>query len=486
MTNTKKYFIYLCLLHLTIWTLAPALFQKNGALDVVEAIAWGSQWQLGYDRDPFLVAWLAKLVSTFGGSTLWSIYLFSQLCVITCFWAVWQLAQEMKLSAKHALMAVIFLEGIFYYHFTTPEFNDNVLQLPMWTLMTLFFYRALRDQKLFDWGLTGLFLALAMLAKYFTIMLVVPMAAVCLFTENGRTSLKQPGIYFSAAISALIFAPNLIWQQQHDWSYIHYALHRADVKPSFSNHLWYPTKFFVAQLVAVLPALILFFIFINRGKPLKNKSNFDSQFLTIMSLGPFATTLFYAAFTGTQMRSMWGTPLFSLLGLFLVYYFTPQTNNLKKYFTAFASFFVVSLLGYVSLVTVSPYFLGYAKNEFFPSQQMAQDLTKLWHDQTGKPLTYVAGPRRLAARINVYSHDHPTPFFDWNKNTCPWISDEQLHHKGALFLWDAKKNNGHLPDYIIARYPGLKGLKPHEYSWQTHAEGLSKVAIGVAILPPIR
>lgn len=485
MSNCKKLFILLCLVHLTVWTLAPVLFQKNGALDVLEAIAWGSQWQLGYDRDPFLVAWLAHIVSLIGGSSLWSIYLLSQACIITCFWGVWRLAREMRFSATHALMAVVFLEGIFYYHFSTPEFNDNVLQIPLWTLTALFYYRALLNQKISDWLLTGVFTALAMLAKYFTIMLMFPMALLLVITPQGRASFNKMGVYFSLLICAIILLPNIYWQYQHQWSYIHYALNRAAVSPSFTNHFLYPVKFILAQLLALSPALVLFLLATKARFNLKKQMDFNVLFLIVMALGPLLTTVMYCAITGTQMRSMWGTPLFSLLGLLLIHLSLPQEEAMKKYLFATASFFFISLVGYLSMVTISPYLLGYAKNEFYPSQRIAKDVTNLWRLKTHQPLAFVAGPRRLSARVSVYSKDHPAPYFDWNNDTSPWISQKKLNQEGAIFLWDADKFGANLPMEIAERYPRAVTHIPRTYRWQTAASNLSNITIGVAILLPI-
>jgi len=486
MTNTKRLFPLICLAHVLIWTLAASLFQKNGALDVVEAIAWGGQWQFGYDRDPFLVAWLAKLVSYIGGSTLWSIYLLSQLCIVAAFWAVYQLAKDMRLNIIHALMAVIFLEGIFYYHFTTPEFNDNVLQIPMWSLTALFYYRALTNQKITNWLLTGFFLALSLLAKYFTIMLIVPMAMLLVTTEQGRKSFKQSGIYCAAIVCLIIFSPNLYWQYQHNWSYIHYALHRADVRPSILNHVIYPVKFIFAQLIALSPALALWMLTTTPTNNRLHQMDFNAKFLLIMALCPLLTTVMYSAITGTQMRSMWGTPLFSMMGLMIIYFFQPDTRSFKKYVIAFAGFFILSLVSYIAMVSVSPYFLGYAKNEFYPSQAIAQDLTKLWRQTTHRKLDYVAGQRRLSARVSVYSKDHPAPYFDWDDKTSPWISAQDVKQKGAIFVWDANKSGPTLPDHILQQYPRAKILTPREYAWQTGADINEKVKIGVAILPPSR
>ena len=43
-----------------------------------------------------------------------------------------------------SLISVLLLEGIYFYNFTTPEFNVNVCQLPFWALCVYYSW------KLFD------------------------------------------------------------------------------------------------------------------------------------------------------------------------------------------------------------------------------------------------------------------------------------------------------------------------------------------------
>lgn len=484
MLQPKRLFYVLCFVHLILWTLAPALWQKNGALDVLEAIAWGGQWQFGYDRDPFLIAWISQIASWFSGHSLWSIYFVSQLCILTSFWAMWRLAREVQLSPIHAFMSVLFLEGIFYYHFTTPEFNDNVLQIPFWALTARYFYSALCHQRIKDWALTGLFVALAMLSKYFAVMLVVPMALLVLLTIEGRASFRQPGIYLGAVISLLVFLPNLLWQIEHHWQYIHYALDRSDVSASIWNHVKEPAVFFFAQLLAVSPALVLL-IWAGRAmiRPIKGQ-RFAQRYLMTMALGPLLTVVVYALITGTHIRSMWGTPLFSVLGVFMVFITRPDPARLPRVLGSFVTYFFMAWIGYVVLVTASPYIYGYAKNEFYPSQQVANEVTQLWRQYQPGPIPYVLGTRRLTSRVSVYSPDHPTPYFDLNSATSPWIQEQDIRLKGGMVIWEVSEWGGDVPAHIRQRFETVQKLTELVLPWQTQAPGISPITVGIAILPP--
>ena len=57
---------------------------------------------------------------------------------------------------------------IYFYNFTTPEFNVNVCQLPFWSLTVYFSWKIYtsKEIKFTDCFLVGLFAAFGFLSKY--------------------------------------------------------------------------------------------------------------------------------------------------------------------------------------------------------------------------------------------------------------------------------------------------------------------------------
>ena len=49
-------------LHVVIWTALPALLSHNLQLDLVEDLALGREWQLGYWKHPPLPWWVADAI----------------------------------------------------------------------------------------------------------------------------------------------------------------------------------------------------------------------------------------------------------------------------------------------------------------------------------------------------------------------------------------------------------------------------------------
>ena len=90
--------------HLVVWTLVPALVSANLQLDLVEDLALGKEWQLGYWKHPPLPWWVADLAYRLTGQ-IDVVYILGPLAAVICLYAVWLLAREVAGELK-ALIAV--------------------------------------------------------------------------------------------------------------------------------------------------------------------------------------------------------------------------------------------------------------------------------------------------------------------------------------------------------------------------------------------
>ena len=70
-------------------------------------------------------------------------------------------------------MLNIFLEGIYFYNFTSPEFNVNVCQLPFWALVIYYSWKSINYEKISDLILLGIFMSIGFLTKYLFIYLLL-------------------------------------------------------------------------------------------------------------------------------------------------------------------------------------------------------------------------------------------------------------------------------------------------------------------------
>ena len=136
--NIYSVFLSFLFLHLVIWTLVPAISNVNLPLDTIEALAWGSSLDWGFNKHPPFSAFAIEIFYQLFGNQDWAYYLLSQIFVAIAFFTVFKLADDFFKDKILALISVLLLEGIYFYNFTTPEFNVNISQLPFWALSIYF------------------------------------------------------------------------------------------------------------------------------------------------------------------------------------------------------------------------------------------------------------------------------------------------------------------------------------------------------------
>ena len=207
------------LLHAVVWTALPTLLYANLPLDLIEALTYGREWQLGYDKLPPLPWWLVEITYRLVGHDF-AYYLLAQIAVVTALWLVWLTARPLA-GPLGALVAVLIVDGLHYLNYTSTKFNHDVIQLPFWALAGFAFHRALRGGWIGHWLLLGLAIGMSLWAKYFVVVLAVPLALFILFDRKARKSLATPGPYIAVVAALITMAPHIVWLVQNDFSALH-------------------------------------------------------------------------------------------------------------------------------------------------------------------------------------------------------------------------------------------------------------------------
>jgi 4-amino-4-deoxy-L-arabinose transferase-like glycosyltransferase len=474
--------------HICLWTLVPGLTQPNAPLDVIEQLSWGHEWQFGYHKHPPLAAWIAELSCLATGRSVWPIYLAAQLCVGACFWAAWQLGREC-LSPRLALCAVLVLEASYYYNFTTPELNNNVVSRTFWALSILFLYRAISRRQTAWWVLTGVSLALGMLSKYDTAVLVAVMLTFGLWHPASRPRWASSGPYLTLATALICFAPHLYWLWQHDFPTVTYFLNRSQSGGQLSEHLVNPAKFLGAQLMAVGPIGLMALPVL--GGRWRCRSWTDSHlrlqrdFLLAMVLGPPGLILLASLVTGMHVRSMWGAALWTYAGV-LILFLCPVEGNTKCLRRVVPVCLAISLVFAAGLSVrnvASPYLRGKGSRIHFPGRQLAVEVQRRWSARYAGSPRIVAGPMWLAGNIAFYGPRRASIYIDLDRRSSPWIDDDRLLREGGVVVWDLPRHQHAVPRRLSRRFPDVQWQPPIVLDWETGAE-LDKLEVGFALIPP--
>src|SRR3954462_12153705 len=240
--------------HAVIWTALPAFLSPTLPLDLIEALVYGREWQLGYDKLPPLPWWLVELVHQ-GVDLDTAYYALAQVAVVGAFAMVWLTARPL-VGPVGALVAILILDGLHYFHFTAAKFNHDVIQLPLWALAGYAFHAALRHGRLSHWMLLGLAIGAALWAKYFVVVLAAPLALFLLFDRDARKALKTSGPWIALALALVVMAPHLLWLVRNDFLPFAYASSRSSLSRCWLDHVVHPCVFSVIQLGFLLPSLL--------------------------------------------------------------------------------------------------------------------------------------------------------------------------------------------------------------------------------------
>jgi 4-amino-4-deoxy-L-arabinose transferase-like glycosyltransferase len=432
-------------LHVVLWTALPALLYPNLPLDLIEALTYGREWQLGYDKLPPLPWWLVEVVHRAIGIDV-AYYALAQIAVALAFVAVWLTAREL-VGAVGALVAVLVLDGMHYFHFTAAKFNHDVVQLPLWAFAGYAFHAALRRGRMVHWLLLGITVGLALWAKYFVVVLAAPLALFLLFDRDARPALATPGPFVALAVALPILTPHFVWLVRTDFLPFAYASARSAPSRGLFDHVLHPLMFALGQLAFLLPALMIAAAVVwprpkapdNAVLPVAAKADaFDRRIVTLLAFGPAATTVALSALTGRGAIAMWGYPLWLFLGLWIVLSARTavEPTRLRRIAGVWAGVFALFAIVFAATYSsVLPAIDHRYRAVFYPGDRLADELARRFRAATGRPLTYVIGTMWDGGNVAHYAREQPRVLIDGDWRRAPWIDLGDLRSKGAVVVW---------------------------------------------------
>ncbi len=426
-------------LHLLVWTAVPILVCRNLQLDLVEDLALGKEWQLGYWKHPPLPWWMAEAAYRLTGQ-IDAVYVLGPLAVVVCLYAVWLLGRE-TLGAFEGLIAVLTLEGVHYYNFSAVKFAHDQMQLPFWALTGLFFYRGLKRGRAFDWVLAGAFLAGAFWSKYAAFALAAVLGLFLLADPTARRAWRTPGPYLMATAFAVVLAPNAWWVVGHDFLPFQYVDARAKAAVHWYQYFVFPLQWIGGQALNLLPAgglLALTYFDAKLGeRKLVEEAAFARRYVTWLALAPFMVVTIVGAVLGRLVIAMWGYPLWSFAPLALLMWHKPvaAVGSLRRFAAGFMAVFVAIPVIYVAVEIGEPFVRDRPKATQFPGSMLADIVTRDWHRRYGTPLVYVGGSEFVANNVAVYSPDRPHVIVHGELRLSPWIDKADLRRRGAVLVW---------------------------------------------------
>ena len=406
--NINNIFYIFVLAHLVFWTLIPSITNNNLPLDTIEALAWGSNLDWGFNKHPPMSAFIIEIFHSFFGSNDWVYYLLSQIFIIFSFFVIFQFSKEILNNEILALISVLLLEGIYFYNFTTPEFNVNVCQIPFWVLTVYYSWRIFNQKipKIKDCIIVGIFAAGGFLSKYLFIYLLIAIDILFIYLIFFK---KEKKFHFNYLISAEVFLilliPHIIWLFNNNFITITYGLERSGVDSStFLDHLIYPIVFILKQVGILIPFFIMLYFLVKKIKFNYNLKDKKLLFLLAINILPILLILFTSMIMGSKIRTMWMTPFYLFFGTLLVYVFQKHIvkHNYKSFIISFIILFLLSPItyAYISITETN-------KRTDYPGKQIAEKVQIRWNNEFKEPINIVLGNEWNAGNLSYHLKTRP-------------------------------------------------------------------------------
>ena len=422
----------------------------------------GPEWLLSSYKSPALSTWFLEFSRLATGSFGWPAYLVSQLFVSLTFALVFLLAKE-DLGTERALAGTLLLTGVYYFSWPTPEFNQDVAQMPLGGRSALSL-ACHRNQTM------GLVAPACPVWRGRPLCQTLQWRAAghgCRLDDadrQARRTIADPRPWMALGLFLVLISPLLLWLIHNGFAPGAYAIARGQAH-SFSG-----LGFILAQAEAAVPALVILWLAgllgnarsrLNsiEGNQLEKNRRFGVYLMArCLTIAPILICILLTAGTGTGARRMWGVPMLNLVGLIAIWATSSRFTHkaLQRIGVAAAALLITLPVAYVTATTLSP-LLGDIKRPNWPQAQIATHMRDLWTQSTGQPLRIVAGDSTnwLSGLIAVACCERPAALFtDADPVRSPWITDERLAREGALVVW-IDRGNGPAP-----RLAELIGSRP--------------------------
>ena len=426
----------------------PSLSNTNLPLDTIEALAWGSNLDWGFSKHPPFSAFAVEFFFIIFGNNDWAYYLLSQIFILISFYFVWKFSNEILENEIYSLLSVLLLAGIYFYNFTSPEFNVNVSQLPFWALSVYFFWKGINYNKNIDWILFGIFSALGFLSKYIFIYILISLLIFFIFNfKKYQKSLK--GYFLSIIVSLTILIPHFIWLYENNYVTVFYGLNRSGLSDfSLVNHFKNPIEFIIKQIIILTPFFLMVFTILKKTKLKITKKNKKILFLIFINLIPILLILLTSFLSGAKIRTMWMTPFYLFFGTLFLLIFKKYINlkKIKRFYFIFVFFFILSPSAYLLVSLVDE-----TKRTDYPGKEISRLVQNKWDDNFVNEIKIVVGDEWYAGNLSYHLYSRPIWINDL-KNKTSNITDDQ----GVIYTGN--------PKILKKICPGVYGtIKPVGY-----------------------
>jgi 4-amino-4-deoxy-L-arabinose transferase-like glycosyltransferase len=416
-----------------VWSVYFAIAESQASIhnDMAEAYAWGREFQLGYNQHPPFWAWICGAWFEVFPRAGWAFAILSSLNAAIGLLGSWKLIGRFAEGDKRAAATALLVLSPFYT-FLSYKYNANSIFLSIWPWTTYYFVRAIDEGKIRDAALFGLGMGLALLSKYYSLILGATCLLAALRHPARERYFRSASPYLSVAVAAAVCAPHVAWLASSGAPPVRYLQH-------ISGRGWASVAFYAATaftgalaqngvVVAVVAGAAL-------AAPRKPAVPRDPRLAMVatLALAPLFLTVAAALALRTKVSTNMLIGTFSLAPLLAIEIArVGDLYRLRWISTRLAAGISLGALAASPAVALGKAWFSRDANDWEPRKELARAATRFWREKTGRPLVYAAGSFRYDNAVAFYSEDRPHVFvrFDYFANT--WVTPKALAENGLL------------------------------------------------------
>jgi 4-amino-4-deoxy-L-arabinose transferase-like glycosyltransferase len=442
--RSHRLLLLLIAAHVIVMTLFPWIARFPGAVwdDMLEAWAWGQQFELGYYKHPAMYAWIVGVWLRIVPHTDLSFYVLSALNIGLALAGIWRLSGLLlrKYARFPAVSLLLFAPS---HHYMATNFNANTIQLSLWPWAAFFFVRSLQTNSWKDGVFFGALGGCALLSKYSSILFLASCFVAALLHPNRRSYFRSGAPYCAVATCAVLFAPHVWWAFDNGLSTIHYVLTKT--KRSAWLNTYSALSAGAAGIAANSASTVVLLAALGRRWPAliprlrRSWMARENLWLTILALGPLLLTLLFGIIGYMKISPNFLIPTVYMLPLIVCRALgatltVTRVRDISRWAAAFMLFAILIVAPIIAYSSVAFHF----DDRIQVSPQVARAATQAWHDRVSTPLRIATGTEAFSLALPFYSPDSPAEFTHYSLAEAPWITPERIAREGILYACEAK------------------------------------------------
>ena len=289
--------------------------------DMSEAYAWGQEYQLGYNQHPPFWAWVCALWFEVFPHTQWAFGLLSALNAGIGLWGAWCLIGDFTLGPKRvAAWSLLILTPLYTAY--AYRYNANIIFLSIWPWTAHYFMRSVQSRRPGDAIAFGVCVAVALLSKYYALILVATCFLALLQHPARWRYLTSRSPYVSVAVTVALFAPHAWWLLANEAPPLRYLSEVSDQQwHTVLDHAWRTFSGVVGMNLSVV-AVVLIGNRLARRKgqtaPIREIRRPMFGVLTTLALAPIMLTLVSALVLRNPLTDEMTVGIFPLVPLLVI------------------------------------------------------------------------------------------------------------------------------------------------------------------------